>query len=142
MITSLVGTLVSLIWRAYSGVDRVAIFGGVFWQWLTRASPDSLELVDEELGVRGINVPAGTCASHRQGSSSAEHERRIHGANVASRTLFTGNPDEDPEDPEESDLDEPDEPVSTDNKEAAATGPEDAVLKRTNTEETETLSDI
>jgi hypothetical protein len=82
VIISLVGTLFSLVWRAYSGVDRIMITGGLFWRMLTK--PNTEELVTEELGARGFKIP--TVIARASVKDIHQLSMRLHG-NGAARTF-------------------------------------------------------
>ena len=115
---SLASTLVSLIWRAYSGVDRMTIFTGLLWQRLTRSSSESPDVVARELGVQGTEIPLGLArASVKNIHQIHMSIRVIHGMGPKTRAPFAQSHLEDDLDALETQM------------------------KRTDTQETESLSD-
>jgi hypothetical protein len=80
VIISLVGTLFSLVWRAYSGVDRLMITGGLFWRMLTKPITEE-EVVTEELGARGFKIP--TAIARASVKDIHQLSMRLHGNGAA-----------------------------------------------------------
>jgi hypothetical protein len=111
------GTLFSLLWRAYCGVDRVMILRGVFWRRLTKSNSDSPEVITEELGAHGLQIP--TVIARDSVMDIHQLSMRLHG-NGAARSFQDWA-----EDSDEASLD----PETTD------------VVRRSSTEEIECLYD-
>jgi hypothetical protein len=80
VIISLVGTLFSLVWRAYSGVDRIMITGGLFWRMMTKPITEE-EVVIEKLGALGFNIP--TVIARASVKDIDQLSMRLHGNGAA-----------------------------------------------------------